>query len=427
MPTGHPPAAPAARAGTRQLAATPASASQSSLRSHNLHLVYQLIAQSEQPLSRAQVAERVGMTRATSSSLVDRLIAGGLLEELDSRVSGRAGRPATPVRPARGTLAGLGLEINVDYVGARAVDLAGQVLAERVEPASLAGLPPDEACRALAAAARAVRRRLAARRIPLVGAVVAVAGPVDRATGRLRSAPNLGWRDVDLPALVGARLRLAPIGADNEASLAARAELAAAADPAASFVYVSGGIGIGAGLVREGALYGGAHGWAGELGHVTVDVSGPPCACGASGCLEQYAGRRAILARAAPKPAAPDDRRDPASRAGPEDIARLARQGDPSTLAALDEAGRAIGLALAGAINFTDIGTVVLGGDFTQLAPFLKPRLVAELERRVVSWGWSPTDQLVRPALGPTLPALTGAALAATDRVAADPEAFCTP
>ncbi|MDR2454798.1 MAG: ROK family protein [Bifidobacteriaceae bacterium] len=104
-------------------------------------------------------------------------------------------------------------------------------------------------------------------------------------------------------------------------------------------------------------------------------------------------------------------------------MARRARLGDRAALGALEAAGRALGLALSGAINFMDVGAVVLGGDFAALAPLLEPALRAELAKRVVSWGWSPADQTIRPAVGPALPALTGAALLATDQVAANPEA----
>ncbi|MDR1117788.1 MAG: ROK family protein, partial [Bifidobacteriaceae bacterium] len=289
-------------AGMATQLSVPAGASQGSLRRHNLRLVYQAVARAADPLSRAQLGALVGGSRATASALVDALIAGRLLEELDVRSSGRAGRPATPVRVARGTLAGLGLEINVDYVAAQAVDLAGEVLVELVEPASPGDGTPDAAARDLAAAASQVVGELSRRDIPVVGATVAVPGPVDRTTGILRSAPNLGWGPVDLLPLLREESGLDPLGIDNEATLAARAELAAGGDPSATFLYISGGVGIGGGIVQGGALQTGCHGWAGELGHVTVDTSGPPCACGSNGCLEQYAGRRAILAAAGATP-----------------------------------------------------------------------------------------------------------------------------
>jgi predicted NBD/HSP70 family sugar kinase len=322
-------------------------------------------------------------------------------------------------------VAGLGLEINVDYLAVKALDLAGQVLDERVQWTDLAGSDPTQAVLDLANLARPVRRRLTAQKVRLAGATLAVAGPVDRATGRLRSAPNLGWQDLDLLGLVRRRLRLPELKVGNEATLAARAELASLGDHQASFVYVSGGVGIGAGIVQHGALYSGSHGWAGELGHVTVDAAGPPCACGSNGCLEQYAGRSAILTAAglATLPAAPRA----TAAGGTGDAGAGGLEGDPTAQAlhaAMSQAGRALGIALSGAINLMDLNTVVLGGDFAHLIRLLLPALRQELELRVVSWGWAPDDQFVRPAAGPALPAVAGAALAAIDRVAANPAAY---
>ncbi|MDR2379865.1 MAG: ROK family protein, partial [Bifidobacteriaceae bacterium] len=427
---------------TQRLALTAASASQASLRRHNLALIYGLIARASGPLSRAQLAEAAGVTRATAGALVDRMVEARLVEELAPDTSGRAGRPARPVRLARGTFAGIGLEVNVDYLAVRGIDLAGETLAERISHVEVAGTCPAATIRALADLAAPVRRRLNAHHCRIVGTTLAVAGLVDRQTGYLRTAPNLGWRGVDLMGLARAAGLAGELAVDNEAALAARSELAASAERGPDFVYVSGGIGIGAGIVRGGAVARGAHGWAGELGHMTVDPAGPLCACGATGCLERYAGRRAILAAALGPAgsAAPGEKTGtkPGATVAPapggavvpgtslDDAVRLATARDPQALAALGNAGRALGVALAGALNFADLGTVVLGGDFAEFAPFLIPALQAELSRRVVSWGWSPSDQVIRVAAARHLPALTGAGLTATDLVAANPKAYLT-
>ncbi|MDR1151249.1 MAG: ROK family transcriptional regulator, partial [Bifidobacteriaceae bacterium] len=339
-------------------------ARQESLRRHNLAVVYQLVAAASEPLSRAEIAERADVTRATATSLVDQLVAARLVEELDARVSGRAGRPATPVRPARGTVVGLGLEVNVDYLGVRAIDLAGTVVGERVRHGDLAGSQPAETLTRLARAARTVRTAVMRRGARIAGAALAVPGPVDRPLGPLRLAPNLGWADVDVAGILNRLLAATPlVRVDNEASLAARAELHARArlagtpgcalpgePPGGGFIYVSGGIGIGAGIVEASGMYAGAHGWAGELGHVAVYPDGRPCRCGATGCLEQYAGRRAIAVSAGM-----------AADASTEDLRVLAEAKNREVLSALNLAGTALGIALAGAVNLVDIPAVVLG------------------------------------------------------------------
>jgi predicted NBD/HSP70 family sugar kinase len=379
--------------------------------------VYQLLAGADEPLSRANVAELAGLTRATATSLVDQLLGAGLVEELDARMSGRAGRPATPVRPARGTVVGLGLEVNVDYLGARAIDLTGEVIAEQVVPDDFGGSDPDQALAALAQAAKSVQRGALKRGARIVGAALAVPGPVDRPLGPLRLAPNLGWSNVDVAAILARLMPVRLIRVDNEASLAARAESAARAAaaswaPTDGFIYVSGGIGIGSAIVEGPDMYAGAHGWAGELGHVTVYPDGRACRCGATGCLEQYAGRRAVAVSSGLPP----------TTSGAE-LANLAAAGRVPVRSALADAGRALGIALAGTVNLVDIPTVVLGGDLAVLAPYLAAPITAELSNRVLASHWAPDSGAVLAAMALDLPAMTGAGLAVVDHVAADPAA----
>jgi predicted NBD/HSP70 family sugar kinase len=388
------------------------------LRRHNLGVVFQLIAGSPEPLSRAELAARATLTRATATALVDQLVRAGIVEEMDQRVSGRAGRPAIPVRAARGTMVGLGLEVNVDYLGARAIDLAGEVIAERIEPDDFSGRAPEDVLGELARVCRTVRAAATRRHARVLGAALAVPGPVDRPLGPLRLAPNLGWVDVDVATPLGRALRVPLFKVDNEASLAARAELAARDSSTASalakgFIYVSGGIGIGAGIVEPGGVYGGAHGWAGEIGHVAVYPNGRVCRCGSKGCLEQYAGRRAIAAGAGLGA-------DTAAAA----IAQRAGDGHPPTLAALHRAGVALGIALAGAVNLMDIPAVVLGADLALLAPYVSDDVAAQLRQRVLALHWSGRSEAVLPAVAPALPAMTGAALIVTDSVVSDPAAY---
>lgn len=114
-------------------------------------------------------------------------------------------------------------------------------------------------------------------------------------------APNLGWRDLPLHTLLAPLSHLGVVTVANEADLAAWA--VACPQPGVpsgppSFVYVSGEVGIGAGIIIDHALLPGSHGWAGEIGHISTDPAGPTCRCGATGCLEAYIGQRALVERA---------------------------------------------------------------------------------------------------------------------------------
>src|SRR5699024_9133159 len=190
-------------------------ARQESLREHNLALVAREVLSAARPLSRAEVAARTGLNRATVSRLVAELVAGRLVTEDTPVVSG-AGRPATPLRPAPCTVGGLGLEVSLDFLGARVLDLAGQVVAEEVVAGDHRGSEAATVLAGLGGLAETVAARAAGQGTQVAGSALALPGLV--AHSRLLVAPNLGWREVDpaahLPDLPGARLRL-----DNEARL----------------------------------------------------------------------------------------------------------------------------------------------------------------------------------------------------------------
>ena len=386
-------------------------ARQASIREHNLSVVLDTVLHAESPISRAGLATATGLTRATVSALVDDLIGAELVAEVGQSRSGAAGRPATGlVADPRGPV-GIGLEINVDHLAVSAVDLAGHVVLRGRSPADQRGVPATEALARVATLAEGAQRALSTDGRSAVGAAVAVAGLVQ---GHLvRVAPNLAWHDV----LVPSSMHGLPLLVDNEANFAALGELAATstasgADRPHSFLYVSGEVGIGAGLVMDGALVRGTNGFAGELGHVCVRPDGPRCGCGAYGCLEQYAGQDAIVRAALP---------DGGTIA---DVAALALRSDARATTALDIAGRALGVALAGAINVLDVTDVALGGVFASLETWLAPAVQTELDNRVLASRWS-APRVRASALGGRA-AVRGAAEAALDAVRHHPARFVT-
>ena len=353
-------------------------ADQRAVRRANLSAVARLVA-AEGPRSRATIALRTGINKSTVSSLVAELIDRGLLAETgEQEHPGRVGRPARTVTLGTG-VAAAGLELNVDHLAVCVVDLAGRVLhAERV-PTVGAARRPAEVLDELAHLARAAIAAARARGVRVLGAGLALPGLVDQRDGRLLLAPNLGWREVPVRAELARRLADPGmlLAVDNEANLAALAEhWDGAARDLHDFVCVSGEIGIGGGVVVGGELLRGAHGFGGELGHVVVDPGGKPCACGSRGCLETIAGRAAVLRRAGCPPAA-----------GAGVLRSRAEAGDTATLAALGDAGQALGFALAAVVNVLDPEAVLLGGYLAPLAPWLERPLAAELADRVLAGG----------------------------------------
>ena len=388
----------------------PSSAQQSSLRERNLGLVARTVCASAVPLSRADVAARTSMTRSTVSRLADDLVAGGVLAEVERAPASGPGRPATPL-VAGSTLAAVGLQVNAGFLAARVVDLRGRVVAEGLEHDDLVGSDPGRTLARLASLSEEVLGRVPDG-VRLVGAGLALPGIVSADVGHLLLAPNLGWADLWPATLLDPRAvrgHVPRLG--NEANLAAGAVAEVApgrCGDLSDFLYLSGEIGIGGAAVVDGVVMGGRHGWAGELGHVCVEPSGPPCPCGSTGCLERYAGKHALLAEAGLS-----------SSTTPTELADRVRGGDARARAAVSRAAWALGVALASVVNVLDIPAVVLGGHLGQVTELLRPDLERELRARVLSARWvGPT---IAAATSDPAPGATGAAMRELARVLADP------
>jgi len=384
------------------------------MRALNLSRVTRAVLGTEPAPTRADVAAATSMTRATVSRLVEDLVAGRVLVELDQVADGRRGRPGTPLGPSRDRFVALGLQVNVGYLCALAVDLAGQVVAERVAQRDLHGARPRAVLAQLGLLAGEVLAELPRGRT-VVGAGLALPGIVSTPTGTLLRAPNLGWSDLVVPDLLDpGSLGGAPLTVGNEADLASATvslDRPGRSAGLSDFVYLSGEIGIGGAVVIDGRPLPGRHGWAGEVGHVTVDPSGPACACGSTGCLEMYAGKQAVLEAAGVPPGA----------GAPELAARVAA-GDATAVAAVERAAWALGTALSAVVNVVDVPVVVLGGHLREVAGLLRPGIEAVLRRRVLSAAWAPP--VVRAAAPHPAPGALGAAYRELERLVDDPAAW---
>lgn len=376
---------------------------QTALRRRNMALVMKALAAGEN-VTRAAVAAEVGLTRATVSTLVDELLAAGLVEERGAQRPGTVGRPGTALALSERGPAGVGAEVGIDHLAACVVDLRGTVRCHAETPAANRGRPAPEVLAELAELTARVTAEATATGLRPVGTTVAVPGLVGHDRGTVLRAPNLGWEDVAVAAALGQETVV-----ENEANLGALAELwLGGHERLADFVHVSAEIGIGAALVVEGRLFRGARGFAGELGHVPVRPDGPLCSCGAHGCLETYAGEEALLRAAGIG-------RGPALRAAAAD-------GNPAALRALEEAGAALGIALSGAVNLLDPQAVVVGGPLAELAPWLLPGVRRELADRVTDRQWRPED-VVTSRLGRD-GVLRGAAYSSVRTVLEDPASW---
>lgn len=379
-------------------------ASQYSVRRHNLALTLQHVSTAG-TTSRAQLANATGLTKATVTSLVAELIDARLLIERGSQASGRTGRPGMMLSVNQQGHVGLGLEINVDYMAACVTDLAHNVRYHEVERRENRAEPASvlDHLAGLAAAALAWAGAPQSPGVGLAGVAVALPGIVDPVTRTLRNAPNLGWADLPITEMLATRLGCAPerVSVDNEANLAALGELWVGEGARwGEYIYVSAETGIGAGVITGGSVYRGAHGSAGEIGHVTLDPSGPSCGCGGRGCVERLAGQEAIVdAVGLPADTLATRAGDP--HAPVRKVREALEEGQPRALQALRQAGASLGAGLANVVNVIDPDTIVLGGIYAQLLPWLEEPLSEALQRQAIT---------ARSAL-PTMPTVTAATL----------------
>jgi len=229
-------------------------------------------------------------------------------------------------------------------------------------------------------AARAFRRiHDAARHLRGTESVAAVgigcAGLVDNQGGILRSSPNLpAWRGAALRKIARRHFAV-PVTVENDATSAAYGEAFVRGHRGRDLVFITLGTGVGGGIVAGGRVVRGVLGFGGEIGHMTVDPEGPPCRCGARGCLEAYAGSYAIV-RSARSLLGQRSRGPLAS--GPLTARRVldaARTGDPVAREAARIAGEHLGVAIAIVLNVLNPSAVVIGGGLAGGYDVLEPHV----------------------------------------------------
>lgn len=358
---------------------------QEDLRNHNLSVTLDTLLRAQKPMSRADLAKETDLTKATLSLLASMLIESGVVQEGEPVVSTTYGRPSTPLEIRGGSIAGIGLQINTDGYGCLALDLNGDTLGREWVSEDMTGTDPYEIFAKLDAMTFPLESRLKRRGCKVVGAGFALPGIVTDDMWLL-VARNLGWENVNLTRFNVVR-RL-DVVAGNEAKMAAIAQIPGYAterapflnvvDRTDSFIYLSTDIGIGGAVVRDGEVVMGSHGFAGEIGHLSVAMDGPLCSCGRHGCLEAFAGRRALVEAAG---IAEDG--DATSSEAIDMFLQRWRAGDSDVAKVVDQAADALVSAIASAVNLVDVDTVLLGGLWThfgdELATVLEGRLRSEI------------------------------------------------
>ncbi|MBX5451765.1 ROK family transcriptional regulator [Thermogemmatispora sp.] len=412
-------------------------ASASALRGADLHRIRQFnrllvlnYIREHGPLARVMLAQRLGLSRTTVSSIVDALLREGLVREghlLDA--TPRGGRRAILVHFNTDAGRILGLDVGRTHLKMVLTNLAPEIVAQRSLPLDTERGP--EEC--LALLVNEVRQFLAEQGVSwesLLGIGLGIPGPLSPDLRRLSSPPHMpGWDDVDLWQRLQAEFPC-PLYIDNDANMGALGESRCGAGRGVGqMAYIKVGTGIGGGLIIDGRIYRGHQGSAGELGHLSIDENGPPCVCGNRGCLETLAGARAIVADACRgeslrRKLAQEGREaelpTPAlaarAQAGTVDIGHVieaARQGDAASIAAIERAGERIGLALAGLVNLLNPAVIVLDGGVARAGELLLKPLRRVTAAASLPAAWKGT-QILPSALGGNAIAL-GAVLTVLD------------
>jgi predicted NBD/HSP70 family sugar kinase len=327
-------------------------------------------------VSQADIARATGLSRTTVSTLIAELKESGLVVDLETTPrQARGGRPGVELALRDPSQVVAGFDFGHSHVGVAMADLGHTVLAESRFELDV----NRNAVEALDSAARMFQdllTRTGVDRKNVLGAGIGIPGPVDRARGTAGSATILpDWVGLRIASEMELRLGI-PVQIENDANLGALAELTwGAGRDCSNFAYVKAATGIGAGIVIDGRLLRGATGTAGEIGHTTLDEAGPLCYCGNRGCLETVASGPAIVELVGQMNG---------ELLSLSQIVQLAATGEVRCRRAVADAGREIGVAVAGLCNLINPERVIIGGLLSRAGEVLLRPLRESIQRHAV-------------------------------------------
>lgn len=342
------------------------------------------------PISRSALAEITGLNKTTVSSLVQELINQRFIYEVGLDSVG-TGRPAMllGINPTAGCI--ISAEIGVDFIAAVCANFAAEVIWQHrqiTQPETSQTEIIDCTLKLLRQAADAGQ----SLNTPLLGLAIGLPGLIDQETGTLLFGPNLKWKNVPVGVILRQKFNL-PIFVDNEANMAALGEYYfGAAKDYQEILYVSAGVGLGGGIVRNGQLVGGATGFAGEFGHMTMVPNGNRCNCGNRGCWETQVSQSALFnyIRAAITSGRPSVLSGLAggnlNQLTVPMVVKAAQIDDAVALEALTQIGQDLGVGIASLVNALNPDLVVFGGILSLAGEFLLPQINHQLQQRTLLW-----------------------------------------
>lgn len=343
------------------------------VKSFNKHAALDLIRFSGTGMSRTDLADRMGLTRAAVSLIVKELLESKVVQEAESR-SAPSGRPpiVLEVDPDCGLVGAI--DMGATHMSIALADFTGRIHQESEFPFDIKDGP--EVC--LTKASQNLQKMLEGQGLStasLSAIGIGVPGPVITDAGMVVAPPIMpGWDRYPIRTSLE-KMWKRPITLNNDAELGALGEWAYGAGRGEkNIAYIKVGSGVGAGLILNKQIYGGTMGAAGEIGHLTIDENGPLCNCGNRGCLEAFAGGHAIARQG--QALAKSGKRTllaeiPHDKINAYEVAEAARRGDLQAQEILRRAGTYIGIAIAGLINLFNPSVVIIGGGVAQVGDIM--------------------------------------------------------
>jgi N-acetylglucosamine repressor len=371
-------------------------ATRSTSRDINRRIILNLVREHE-PISRAEIARRMGIGRGMVTSLVSELLTEGAIYQGETARAPRGRHPEMLFVRSRDRLV-VAVDVRLSRTYLMLCDFAGTQLAfDSMPTRSKPGQLASDLSRRITRMLETSGDGKSCEGIGLV-----VPGMIDRATGHVVNSPQLGWHAVNIRDLLSAEVGL-PVQIENAPIACALARMwSSSSDRKApqSFVYVTVSDGVGTALVVRGEVVRGAGGTAGEFGHVPISIDGPECLCGATGCLEAYTSNLATISRYLGRKFSPATVRALVEESGVtiEDVIARAGKGERKAVDALSETARYLATGIAGIINAVNPATVFVGGEITDAWELFEPAIRDEISRRALSPQAAATPVIPEPA-----------------------------
>lgn len=313
----------------------------------------------KKPISRADIAQRTGLNKATVSSLVNELLTKDFVYESGPGESSGGRRPVLLHYNVNAGYS-IGIDLGVNYILGVVTDLKGKILLEKTVKVNEHTF--IEVTEQIKQVIHSLIKDLPKTPYGIIGIGLGIPGIVDK-QGEIRVAPNLGWKNSDIKTLLEEEFQI-PVIVENEANAGAYGEKQfGVGQDYKNIVYVSAGIGIGVGLILNNELYQGLHGFSGEMGHMVINMNGIPCSCGSKGCWEAYASEHALLKSAG-------------SDSTLESLIDKANNQDEKAIALFKETGQYIGYGINNIINTFNPEQIIIGNRLAMAQTWIKQSML---------------------------------------------------